>query len=61
MLLRHSHEATDLDMSQARDTLRNLNKVWTRPVNLLTRIDGKGKLLRCDDGSISEKSAEYPG
>jgi stage V sporulation protein R len=61
LLLRHSHEGTDLDANQARDTLRNCNKVWTRPVNLLTRIDGKGKLLRCDDGAISEKSAEFPG
>jgi stage V sporulation protein R len=61
LLLRHNHEGTDLDANQARDSLRNVNKVWTRPVNLLTRIDGKGKLLRCDDGAISEKSAEYPG
>jgi stage V sporulation protein R len=59
LLLRHSHEGIDLDMNQARDTLRNLFKVWTRPVNLLTRLDGKGKLLRCDDNGISEKSAEY--
>ena len=26
---------------------------------LLTRVDGKGKLLRCEDGNISERSAEY--
>jgi stage V sporulation protein R len=60
LLLRHQHEGTDLDMNQARDTLRNLHKVWTRPVNLLTRVDGKGKLLRCDDNGLGEKSAEYP-
>jgi hypothetical protein len=28
-------------------------------VSLLTRVDGKGKLLRCEDGNISERSAEY--
>jgi len=61
LLLRHGHEGADLDLNQARDTLRNVNKVWSRPVSLLTRIDGKGKLLRCDDGAITEKSAEYPG
>jgi stage V sporulation protein R len=60
LLLRHSHEGVDLDMSQARDTLRNLHKIWTRPVSLLTRIEGKGKILRCDDSTITEKSAEYP-
>ncbi len=60
LLLRHQHEGVDLDLAQARDTLRNLYKVWTRPVSLLTRVEGKGKLLRCDDSSITEKSAEYP-
>ena len=59
LLLRHVHEGTDLDGSQARDTLRNVSKLWTRPVSLLTKIEGKGKLLRCDDGNISERSAEY--
>jgi stage V sporulation protein R len=60
LLLRHQHEGVDLDMAQARDTLRNLHKIWTRPVSLLTRLEGKGKLLRCDDSTITEKSAEYP-
>jgi len=60
LLLRHQHEGVDLDLAQARDTLRNLYKVWTRPVSLLTRVEGKGKLLRCDDSSITEKSADYP-
>jgi stage V sporulation protein R len=61
LLLRHQHEGVDLDMAQARDTLRNLFKIWTRPVSLLTRIEGKGKIIRCDDSTITEKSAEYPG
>ena len=59
LLLRHIHEGTDLDGGQARDTLRNASKLWTRPVSLLTKIEGKGKLLRCEDGNISERSAEY--
>ena len=59
LLLRHIHEGADLDSSQARDTLRNAAKLWTRPVSLLTKVDGKGKLLRCEDGNISERSAEY--
>jgi len=61
LLLRHAHDGIDLDMGQAKDTLRNLYKVWTRPVSLLTKIEGKGKLLRCDDSNVTEKSAEYPG
>ncbi len=39
--------------------LRTPRKVWTRPVSLLTKVEGKGKLLRCEDGNISERSAEY--
>jgi stage V sporulation protein R len=57
LLLRHAHEGVDLDLAQARDTLKNLFAVWTRPVNLLTRIDNKGKLLRWDESGYSDKSA----
>jgi stage V sporulation protein R len=60
LLLRHVHEGIDLDAGQARDTLRNTSKLWTRPVSLLTKVENKGKLLRCEDGNISERSAEYP-
>jgi len=59
LLLRHIHEGIDLDGAQARDTLRNTAKLWTRPVSLLTKVEGKGKLLRCEDGNLSERSAEY--
>jgi stage V sporulation protein R len=59
LLLRHVHEGTDLDAAQARDTLRNTSKLWTRPVSLLTKVEGKGKLLRCEDGNLTERNAEY--
>jgi stage V sporulation protein R len=59
LLLRHVHEGIDLDASQARDTLRNAAKLWTRPVSLLTKVENKGKLLRCEDGNLSERNAEY--
>ncbi|MBP6629649.1 MAG: SpoVR family protein [Kofleriaceae bacterium] len=58
LLLKHAHDGVDLDLAQGRDTLRNLWKVWSRPVNLLTRVEGKGKLLRCEDGTLSERAAE---
>ena len=60
LLLYHAHEGTDLDIAQARDTLENLYKVWTKPVNVLTRIDNKGKILRFDESGHSDRSAEYP-
>ncbi len=61
LLLRHTHDGADLDLGQAKDALKNLAKVWTRPVLLLTKVEGKGKLIRCDDGTLTEKLAEYPG
>ncbi len=57
LLLRHSHEGVDLDLGQGRDTLHNLFRVWNRPVSILTRVDGKAKLLRWDEGGFSDKSA----
>ena len=54
LLLYHSHEGMDLDLSQADDTLRNLNRVWTRPVSLLTKIDGKGQMLRIEDADSKD-------
>ena len=59
LLLRHAHEGIDLDLAKARDTLHNVYKVWSRPVNLLSKIEGKGKMLRVDEDGYSDKSAEY--
>jgi stage V sporulation protein R len=60
LLLQHQHDGVDLDLAQARDVLQNLYKVWTRPVSLLTRGDSKGRLLRCEGGTITERAADYP-
>jgi stage V sporulation protein R len=60
LLLRHKHEGADLKMDHARDTLANVQRIWRRPVCILTKVDGKGKLLRYDGRDHSEKSAEYP-
>ncbi len=39
LLLHHKYEGVDLQIDEARDTLSNLYKIWSRPVNLETRID----------------------
>jgi len=59
LLMHHRHEGVDLKLDHGRDTLANVNRVWKRPVNLLTKIDGKGKLLRFDGRDHSEKGMEY--
>jgi stage V sporulation protein R len=60
LMLRHQHEGVDLKIDYARDVLVNLSRIWKRPVNLLSRIEGKGKILRFDGRDHSEKSADYP-
>jgi stage V sporulation protein R len=60
LLLKHKHEGIDLKLDHARDTLEGLARVWKRPVNLLTKVDGKGKILRYDGRDHGEKGAEYP-
>ena len=60
LLLGQQHAGADLKVDHARDTLVNLARVWKRPVNLLTRLDGKGRLMRFDGRDHSEKSADVP-
>ena len=60
LLIWHKHEGVDLKLDHARDTLSSLQRVWKRPVNLLTKLDGKGKLFRFDGRDHSDKTAEYP-
>jgi stage V sporulation protein R len=57
LLLGHRHEGTDLKLDYARDTLRHLQFVWKRPVNLYSKVDGKGVILRFDGKDHSEKKA----
>jgi stage V sporulation protein R len=55
LYLRHRHEGVDLKMDYARDTMRNLHKIWTRPIHLETVIDDKTRLLSFDGRDFSEK------
>ena len=59
LLLRHRHEGVDLRADHAKDTLEALHRVWKRPVSLVTRVDGKGRLMRYDGKEHSEKSIGY--
>jgi stage V sporulation protein R len=56
LLIRHRHEGTDLQVDHARDTLSALARVWRRPVNLVTLVDGKQKMLRFDGKEHTERS-----
>ncbi len=55
LYLRHRHEGVDLRVDYARDTLRNLHKIWTRPVHLETVVDEKKRLLTFDGRDYGER------
>ncbi|MEI7644863.1 MAG: SpoVR family protein, partial [Chloroflexales bacterium] len=55
LYLRHRHEGVDLKMDYARDTMRNLHKIWTRPIHLETQIDNKKRLLSFDGSDFTER------
>lgn len=44
LLLEHDHQGLDLDLGYARATMGNLQKIWGRPVHILTGVDGKERI-----------------
>jgi len=48
LYLKHRHEGVDMQIDQARDTLENLNKLWSRPVHVETVVEGVPRLLTFD-------------
>ncbi|MEI6179252.1 MAG: SpoVR family protein [Chloroflexales bacterium] len=58
LYLRHRHEGVDLKLDYARDTMRNLYKLWTRPIHLETLIDDKKRLLSFDGSDFAERRVD---
>jgi stage V sporulation protein R len=48
LLLTHLHEGIDMQPDYMEQTLKNIYKLWTRPVNIATAMDGEGQLFRFD-------------
>ncbi|MEM7154147.1 MAG: SpoVR family protein [Myxococcota bacterium] len=61
LLLGHRHEGKDLKVDYARDTLRHLERIWQRPVSILTMVDDKPKRIRYDGSevTISDETAAF--
>jgi stage V sporulation protein R len=55
LYLKHRHEGIDLKFDYATDTMRNLYKIWTRPVHLDTVIEQTPYLLTFDGKDIQKK------
>jgi len=60
LYLLHDSEGADLRLDYAHDTLKNLFKVWKRPVVIETQLEEKEKIIRFDGKEVKEikKSAE---
>ncbi len=48
LYLRHRFEGIPLDLEKAKDTLKNLHRLWRRPVHIETAEEGRGRLLSFD-------------
>jgi stage V sporulation protein R len=58
LLLAHRHDGVDLRIDYAKDTLANLQAMWRRPVGIVTRVDGKGMLMRYDGRDHTDRKVE---
>ena len=52
----HTHEGTDLDVGYGQETLKNLHRIWTRPVHLLTTFEERRTMLTFDGSEFSERA-----
>jgi stage V sporulation protein R len=55
LLLAHDLQGAELDLGYARDTLRNLARIWGRPVHIQTVLGEKGRLLTHDGMEYRER------
>jgi len=54
LLLRHRYEGVPLREDYARDTLRNVQKIWRRPVSLATVVEDKPRIISFTGESFEE-------
>jgi len=48
LYLVHRWDGVELQLDEALETLKNLHRMWKRPVHIETRLGGKGKILSFD-------------
>jgi stage V sporulation protein R len=56
ILLEHTHYGVDLDMAKAAEVMANMFKVWKRPINLVTQVEGKDSFYHFDGKELSVKN-----
>jgi len=58
LLLEHRHEGIDLRIDYAKDTLKNLQQIWSRPVHIKTLVEGKAKMFTYDGEKHIERKLD---
>jgi stage V sporulation protein R len=56
LLLKHDHQGGDLRVDYAREVLTSMQRVWKRPVELHTVLEGKAVLLRFDGKEHAQRT-----
>lgn len=59
LTLKHHHDGVDLKMDWAWETLKNLHKIWKRPVHIETLRDGTPKVLSFDGKEQKEEKVSF--
>jgi stage V sporulation protein R len=57
ILLRHQYDGIELRHDYARETLKNMQAVWGRPVSIHTVVEDKGRLITFDGEDFEEKDS----
>jgi stage V sporulation protein R len=58
LLLEHRHHGKDLKIDRSFETMKNLYKVWSRPIYLRTKVDGEDRIFYCDGGEPRMERAD---
>jgi stage V sporulation protein R len=57
LYLTHRHEGVDLQLDEAKETIKNVQRIWGRPVHLETIVEGKKKIFSYNGREEKEKEA----
>jgi stage V sporulation protein R len=57
LMIRHDHQGMDLKADYARECMKALVRIWKRPVNVVTIVDGKHVVLRFDGREHTSRAA----
>ena len=58
LMLEHRWEGIDLRIDYAKDTLKNLYQIWSRPVHHKTAVEGKCKMFTFDGDKHIERKLD---